>query len=187
MTLESEVIGKFQELGYYQEQSDTYVNVFGIRGRESRVNYFDDYIGIFRRVKGFIEFKVWKGTTRPGLPSLLKPVNRRGTAILVPGQYKDAYRCGYYKGYLALKQTGEVRVYRDATLDEKWDTREASIDEGLFGIHIHRAGLWSKVVGPYSAGCQVIHRVSDYNECMKYVMEAENVGQFKFTYTLLEF
>lgn len=181
------VLSEFTNRGFEFDGRVGFSNVIGIRARDARVNYFDDWLGVVvKQEHDEWKVKLWKGTTRPGKDSLLKPVNAHGTAILVPGQYEDTYGFGIYKGYPALKQERPVRVFRDATLDEKWDTKDAKIEEGLFGIHIHRAGFWSKVVGPYSAGCQVFQKYADYEEFILNIRDSWVGGQDKFTYTLIE-
>lgn len=165
----------------------TSLDVVGFRNKEGRVNYFDDWLGIvFKRYDGEIVYFIWPGTTRPGKDSLLKPVNDDGTAIVVPGKYKEIYSVGNYKGYKALKQVGSIKVYRDRNKDGNWDLGP-TIQEGLFGIHIHKASFWSKIVGPYSAGCQVFQKAEDFEQFMSWIKSAVLDGQTKFNYTLLEF
>lgn len=186
MSLKSWVLNEFESRGLFVEREDLKVNIFGIRNSKARVNHFDDFIGVFSKSWDGWNFRVWRGSTRPGLPSLLKPVNEKGTAILVPGQYKDAYSLGLYKGKKALRQTGLVRVFRDADKDSSWDTNPDSIESGSFGLHIHRAGWWSQLVGPYSAGCQVLQKSTDFDSLIEFVEIAKDVGQELFTYTLFE-
>lgn len=179
------IVETFKDKKYILDSGNR-VNLVGFRNPKSKVNYFDDALGVlfWNTIKW--ELKLWPGTTMPGSGSLLKPVNSRGTAILVPGQYVDSYQLGLHKGYRALCQVEPVRVYRDANLDKKWDTEEATIQRGRYGINIHKAGWWSRVVGPYSAGCQVFQRSADFQEFLDICLGAEKKGQKRFTYTLFE-
>lgn len=84
----------------------------------------------------------WPITTKPGTTVLRRPVNSKGTAILVPGQYEGVYKLDLHAGkYLALCQRlGSVKVYRDNDKDDQYDLNPSTIEEGMFGINIHRAG-----------------------------------------------
>ena len=76
------------------------------------------------------------------------PMNSKGCAILVPGQYRGSHKLRLHQGrYLALGQQRSVKVYRDRDKDGHYDFDESTIDEGLFGINIHRA---TKYVGKTS-------------------------------------
>ena len=113
-----------------------------------------------------------------------------GTAILVPGQYKNTYRIAKHKGeYLALCQRSNknVKVWRDNNKDNILDW-EGEPKPGVFGINIHRANEEGKTIKVdwHSAGCQVIANIKDFNRMMKLAntQKTENKGD-TFTYTLL--
>jgi hypothetical protein len=61
-----------------------------------------------------------------------------------------------------------------------------TIEEGKFGINIHKAGNMSSVVNKWSAGCQVFKNASDFEEFMDIVRHARDNWGNSFTYTLLE-
>jgi hypothetical protein len=124
----------------------------------------------------------------PGLSMLRGPVNPKGTAILVPGQYVDAYKKDLHAGkYEALCQRLKpVRVFRDANRDTQYDLDPATIQEGMFGINIHKAGTLTESVDRYSAGCQVFQREADFNLFMLIVDAAIKRESTSFTYTLFE-
>ena len=91
---------------------------------------------------------------------------------------------GYHKGqYEALIQRGLVQVYRDNNRDNILDF--ASIQEGIFGINIHKAGVDSAYVDNWSAGCQVFKRSSDFMAFMEICKKSAALYGNKFTYTLL--
>jgi hypothetical protein len=164
------------------------VNVFGIRNY-GRVNAFDDFICLlYRNSRGKWIWRQYEGTTMPGLTTLRVPVNSHGTAILVPGQYRGAYRIDKHAGkYDALCQRlGQVKVYRDRNRDDQYDLDPATIQEGMFGINIHRAGLRTEQVGGWSAGCQVIRHASQFEDFIKILKSAQARFGNRFTYTLLE-
>lgn len=163
------------------------INIVGFRSKEQVPDKFNDYLAVYlAKSGGVFEYDCWPITTMPGIPWLRTPMNRKGTAVLVPGQYRNSYRIGLYHGYRALRQVGPVRVFRDNNLDGEADMENVSIEEGFFGIHIHRAGLWSKIVGVSSAGCQVFQRRRDFDEFMSFCEEASTFHKNSFSYTLLD-
>lgn len=171
---------------FSNEVRDYNINIVGWRTPLEEEDSFSDFISVYWRHKGYWESKSWPATTRPGTPWLFHPENINGTAVLVPGQYVDAYSLGDYKGYTALRQVLPVRVYRDNNRDSKIDKKSDTIEEGLFGIQIHKAGAFSKFIGLNSAGCQVFQKSADFEEFIDLCTKAaKNFGN-KFTYTLLE-
>jgi hypothetical protein len=86
--------------------------------------------------------------------------------------------------YEALGQNKPVKVFRDPNKDMKYD--ENKIDEGLFGINIHKAGDNSTFVENWSEGCQVFKKSKDFEEFMTICRKARNVHGNSFTYTLIE-
>lgn len=167
------------------------LNIVGIRSANTKVNNFDDNIlVIYRNDNKDWEVLCGAATTDPGLTPLLRPQNSSGTAILVPGQYRGSHKIDLHAGkYLALRQSGaKVKVYRDNNRDKKHDMRKGTIEEGFFGINIHRASKWkeSKLVNSYSAGCQVFQSPKDFNRFLSLCQKsAEKFGN-GFSYTLLE-
>lgn len=97
------------------------------------------------------------------------------------------YKLDLHAGkYLALCQRlGPVQVYRDNDKDDKYDLDPSTIDEGMFGINIHKAGLNSTEVNGWSAGCQVFKRYNDYKDFLYVCKTASKIFGNKFTYTLI--
>lgn len=166
------------------------LNIVGVRSTNMRANKFDDSINVFyKNTKKDWEVRVYKITTDPGSYYLEHPMNVAGTAILVPKQYRSAYKIGLHRGsYEALVQRGvnPVQIYRDSDKDEILDMEKNSILEGYFGINIHKAGTDSTIVEKWSAGCQVFKTRSDFNDFMTLVNRAAKYWGPTFTYTLLE-
>lgn len=185
-----EIIGIFKSLNYevkYEDEHRYNLNIVGFRNKLSRADYFDDTIGVFYQEAGKWIVHFFEGTTLPGKPHLLKPVNAKGAAILAPGQYKDAYKLGLHKcKYEALVQRESVKVFRDTNKDLRYDQIEQTSEVGFFGINIHRASFGAKLVGPNSAGCQVVKNVNDYDTLMSLCRKASSFCNNKFTYTLVE-
>jgi hypothetical protein len=157
---------------------------FRIKGLD---NTFKDVIGVYWFENMQWNVEVWPATTVPGTPWLWSPMNKTGAAVLVPGQYIDAYSLGQYKGYEALIQTGPVKVYRDNNRDSQADENPDTIETGFFGICIHKAGLLTKYINKNSAGCQVFKCSADFDEFIALCRGQKKFLGNKFTYTLLEF
>ena len=179
----------FDEKGYewYDRDMPFNLNIFGVRNSKRRVNAFDDFLYVIYRNHN-LDWRIhqWEITTDPGLSVLENPINQEGTAILVPGQYKSAYKLGLHRGkYKALvQQGGTVKVYRDNNRDNVHDFDENTIEEGWFGINIHKAGTDSNLVDGWSAGCQVFKREKDFNEFIEICDKAAGIYGNSFTYTL---
>ncbi len=165
---------------------DEALNIIGIRSTNDIANSFDDWLYlIYKDGSGQLKQYEYPITTDPGAYWLENPTNLEGTAVLVPGQYKDSHGLGLHQGkYEVLKQRSPLKVWRDNTKDNKID-KGGKIHEGIFGINIHRSNPMSQsqVVEKWSAGCQVFQKVADFNFFMDV---CRNSGQQAFTYTLLE-
>ena len=169
------------------------INIVGIRNSETGsqiTNKFDDLITVsYKTDKDTWVYWEADCTTAPGKHWAENLLNPDGVAILVPGQYRGAYTIGVHQGkYEALKQSGKVKVYRDDNLDDNYDYDPNSIQEGIFGINIHRASSsgTSTQIDKWSAGCQVIANNLDFAEFMATVNEAADHWGDLFTYTLIE-
>ena len=167
------------------------VNIVGVRSNEMRANMFDDWMTVFYDSDDGTDtrFHVFQCTTDPGTYWLKHPSRVEGTAILVPNQYRSVYSVDYHGGkYLALCQrNGNVAVYRDPDRDNLLDMDPATIMWGMFGINIHHASYYgtSTQVDKWSAGCQVIASIDDFNTFMGIIQKSKQNYGNKFTYTLL--
>ena len=124
------------------------LNIVGVRnsstGRDV-TNAFDDLITVSRFDNGVWKYYEWAATTDPGRKGVMEYHNAAGVARMVAGQYIDSHGLGLHQGkYQALKQFKPVKVYRDANKDLTYD--ETKIQEGVFGINIHKAGVDSVLV-----------------------------------------
>lgn len=185
----------FINKGYsFFEQGDYNLNIVGVRNDSGDASKFDDFIKLFYKVDGEWVCDVYAATTEPGtsiLRSPIKAVRHKGTAILVPDQYRSTYRIGTHGGkrrYTALVQRGgKVRVVRDNNRDSKPDYHNPE-EEGWFGINIHKHwGSDARInTGGVSAGCQVFQSSQDFYEFMDTCERAAEEWGNSFTYTLLE-
>lgn len=182
----------FEKKGYAFFTKGNYnVNIIGVRSNQNNkvTNLYDDYLILdYNDEKGH-QRKIWNITTEPGAKLMKAPSNSKGTAILVPGQYRGVYAVDLHRGkYNALCQRlGPVKVYRDNNKDMIYDLNPTKIDTGYFGINIHRSdATWTRnTIDGYSAGCQVFNNPNSFNEFMSIIMKAKLMFGNKFTYTLI--
>jgi hypothetical protein len=164
------------------------VNIVGIRNSSTGqkvTNAFDDHLTISYKENGEWKFQIWSATTDPGKKGVLEYHNAAGVARLVEGQYRGSHGIGLHQGkYEALKQAKNVKVYRDANKDLNYD--ENKIQEGVFGINIHKAGADSTYVENWSEGCQVFKKSADFDAFMAIVRKSRDIHGNSFTYTLIE-
>ncbi len=164
---------------------DNQLNIVGVRNSatgDKVTNAFDDHITVSRIDNGVWKYYEWAATTDPGRKGVLEYHNVNGVARMVPGQYIDSHGLGLHQGkYEALKQFKNVKVFRDANKDLVYD--ETKIQEGVFGINIHKAGVDSTLVENWSEGCQVFKRAQEFEAFMTL---ARASAQKAFTYTLIE-
>lgn len=181
--------------GYkYFTGGDFDVNIIGVRNSETNgkvTNAFDDCVTISYKEDGEWKFHCYQATTDPGSHWEQNLLNEKGVAILKPGQYRGSHKLRLHQGkYLALGQQKAVKVYRDNNRDGKYDLLEENVDEGIFGINIHRAtgrkGGKSIRVDKWSAGCQVIADNDDWHQFLDICQTAREMWGNSFTYTLLE-
>lgn len=177
--------------GYvYFKSGDYNLNLIGIRSDCNRkvTNKFDDYLLVTYYVKGELKSKIYTITTEPGRYYMqVKLGNAKGTAILVPGQYRGCWQIGKHNGkYNALVQVKPISVYRDSNKDNLYDLNK--IDKGLFGVNIHRASqsVVSVNIDNWSAGCQVFADPKEFKEFMSLCEEQRKRYGNSFTYTLLD-
>lgn len=163
------------------------LNIIGIRNSypgHKVTNMFDDIITVSYKSGETWIYKEWPCTTEPGKKGVMEYHNASGVARLVEGQYRSSYIIGLHQGkYEALRQHKPVKVYRDPDKDMEYD--EEKIEEGLFGINIHKAGADSTYVENWSEGCQVFKRSADFAEFMNICKQAAKIHGPIFTYTLI--
>ena len=185
-----------EKLGHkYFTQGVLNVNIIGIRNSDTNgkvTNKFDDTMTISYMDNDMQwQYNEYNCTTDPGDDYVDNPLMEKGVAILKPGQYSGSHKIRLHGGkYTALGQKKPVKVYRDANKDGVYDYDESTVDEGVFGINIHRAtsleGKTSTYIDKWSAGCQVIASNDDWHEFLNICQEARSEWSNSFTYTLIE-
>jgi hypothetical protein len=192
MKLTREIIEKAVKAKGYNwfENGDYNVNIVGVRNMangQKATNTFDDWITISYREKGEWKFYSFPATTEAGTHYLKNPMNKNGTAIIVPNQYKGSHAIGLHQGkYSALRQVGKLRIWRDNDKDLDYDyVNEA--DSFNDGINIHKANNTgtSVHVNNWSAACQVLANAKDFDLFMDVCQKSADLYGNKFTYTLI--
>jgi len=179
---------KAKGYAWFEGVKDYDVNIVGVRNSatgQTVTNAFDDVITVSFKIDGVWQYKEWANTTDPGKKGVMQYGNKAGVARLVEGQYRGSHTIRLHQGkYEALGQAKNVKVYRDANKDMKYD--ETKIDEGVFGINIHKAGADSTYVENWSEGCQVFKKSAEFEEFMTICRKAKAIHGNSFTYTLIE-
>ena len=179
---------KAKGYAWFEGAKDFDVNIVGVRNSatgQKVTNAFDDQLTVSYKEGGAWKFHQWPCTTDPGKKGVMEYHNAAGVARLVEGQYRGSHTLGLHQGkYEALKQAKPVKVYRDADKDMEYD--ENKIQEGIFGINIHKAGADSTYVENWSEGCQVFKKAADFESFMVICRKAAAVHGKSFTYTLIE-
>ena len=172
---------------WFEGAKDYDLNIVGVRNAATGAavtNVFDDVLTVSYKVAGVWQFASWPATTDPGKKGVLEYHNAAGVARLVEGQYRGSHTIRLHQGkYEALGQAKNVKVYRDANKDLIYN--EDKIQEGVFGINIHKAGADSTYVENWSEGCQVFKRSADFDGFMAICREARKIHGNSFSYTLI--
>ena len=171
------------------------VNIIGIRNSDTKgrvTNAFDDLMTIsYKCEEGYWHYNEFKCTTDPGSHWVKNILNKKGVAILKPGQYRGSHKLRLHQGkYLALGQKKHMKIYRDDNRDGNYDLNENTVREELIGINIHRAtaktGGKSTRIDKWSAGCQVIASNKDWYKFLDICQRARDIHGNSFSYTLIE-
>lgn len=194
----NEVKQLYAKNGYKFREEVGAINIFGIRSKTSKSDKFDDLGGVAYKIVGGQTFvdHFWM-TTDPGKHWLTSPMNKDGTIILVPGQYKNVYTKGLHNGdYDCFKQVGQMAYVRDYNKDTTLDfdlyrnpeERKIRLFWGVNGTNLHRASKWKilEFVGPYSAGCQVVQRAETFEKLLKLRDWSATYDYTHWDYTLFE-
>ncbi len=172
------LLSAFARKQYFVDDRELALNLCGVRSVNRTSGKYDDTIAALVKKDGEWTLKEWAATVDPSPRYLKRPINRRGTAALVPDQYLNTWEVDNHNGWITTlcQRNGPVRVFRDSNRNVTLDYDTDTIQIGNFGINFH-PGL--------SAGCQCFEKKSDHGEMMKMVSEHVRSGYpDKFHYTL---
>lgn len=181
----------FEQKGYVWFTRGNYnLNIIGVRSNNNKkvTNIYDDILVVDYNTGNGHKRVCYTITTEPGKYYMQNLGNPKGTAILVPGQYRGCFQIGLHRGkYKALCQKKEVKVYRDGNKNMTYDMIPESINKGMFGINIHRSNeTWKRnTIDKYSAGCQAFNSPIEFNSFMRLCEEQRKLYGNSFTYTLI--
>ena len=181
----------FKEKGYAWFTKGNYnLNIIGIRSNNNNkvTNKYDDMLVVDYNTGNGHKRVCYTITTEPGIYYIENLCNSNGAAILVPGQYRGCWQIRLHRDkYKALCQKKEVKVYRDNNKNLIYDINPETIDNGIFGINIHRSNetYTRNTIDQYSAGCQVFNNPVEFNAFMRLCEEQRKLYGNSFTYTLI--
>ena len=160
--------------------------ILGVQSEEDAYNEFDDKFYIF---KGDKCVKVVKGTTNAGTTGLKNytKYSSKGVAVIKTNEwYYDLWSYGLHKGRMpALKQRKPIKYFRDWNKNNLVEEM-GELYQGIIGINFHTVlyeknlSYWTKLIGGWSVGCQVINHVGEYYKILDLVKNQKTV-----TYCLL--
>ena len=166
------------------------LNLIGLRSLPGAVERFDDWIcALWQDATGAWQVLAVRGTTDPGLYWLRSPGRAAGTAVLIHDRfYPSIWRVGRHKGqYPALTQNPDRSpppVWRDGDKDGAVRYGGAEhLDAG--GINLHHAGTSSTVVDQWSAGCQVVAALADWDRLWSLIERSAATFGSTFSYALI--
>lgn len=187
---------RYEEKGYKFFTGIYDLNIFGIRSNTKIAGEFDDWVGVAYLDNSRCERLFFaKATTDSGAKYLLNPLHPKGAAIMLPGQYRKAYKLGIHGrtwasgGYKALEQINPMRYVRDNNKNNILGDSVTVPFEDILKTNVHRANKFKIIdrIGGYSAGCQVIQDPVQFETfiCICEEQKTHGHGDF-FTYTLFE-
>jgi hypothetical protein len=207
---------KAKKLSVFENDAKEHnLNLVAVRTSDNTSNNFNDFLYAFYKYNGSWVVKEYAVTTDPGITYRKNPINKTGTAILLPGQYKGMWQIGLHQGkYKALTQKQPCTVIRDNNKDSKLDyiipphadistvskggitytyyldsTGKiiATTETGVFGINCHKSGKGITAdVNNHSAGCVVLADNDKFDdEFIPMCEAAAKAFGNSFTFTLL--
>ena len=117
--------------GYkYFTGGDWDVNIIGVRNSKTKgrvTNAFDDCVTISYKEDSEWKFHCYKATTDPGSHWEQNLLNKKGVAILKPGQYRGSPKLDLHQGkYLALRQQNPCLLYTSPSPRDRTRSRMPS-------------------------------------------------------------
>ena len=123
-----------------------------------------------------------------GVRSEVDIFNKFDDALLVI--YRDSRANWEVRSYSITTDPGKIwqeKPMHSANLNHEHDRDAGTIDEGIFGINLHRSRSTgeAELVNAYSAGCQVFKNATDFKDFMELMKRSEKRFGNSFTYTLI--
>lgn len=158
-------------------------NPFAIRNFDKiREGIYNDSIGLLSEKLIYIV----RGTTDPS-PFYIetKPMNPKGTAVLLEGLHDRIWMVGIHagrvtalvNGWRGIHKTKQQKVKR---LDKNYKFTP-KIYKGWYCCNLHPAFDAKESIGRSSAGCQVIMNRLEFNRYMQYILTSKEYLNNKWT------
>ena len=175
---------------------DLKLNMIWERTNETITNIFTDYLYVAYVDGGKKKVICIPATTKPGLKgSIDSPITHEGvtgTAIIVPGQYVDAWSfrdtSKEFSSYPYFRQYGKIDYWRDFDKDREID-RVQFQDDKIFGTHWHKMSnngtYGSGQINNWSLGCMGASE-PEFKKILTIVRASVKAHGVKFTGTILE-
>jgi hypothetical protein len=185
----------FNKKGYKFFTGEFNTNLIGIRMNDQKLNKFSDlFLLIYMDHSNKWHVERATGTTVPGDYYHYNYHNPNGLGIIVPDQYRGAFKSGLHRGRPALIQNTTFKVFRDTNKDGKIDKVNIMDAPPSSGFNFHNAvstkfpnKIYMENIGKFSEGCQVLANRVKYQmflDIIEYSMNLWNSNSS--TYTLLE-
>lgn len=161
-------------------------NLIGIRDEEGiKADIINDQLGFFTEDELFL----CPGTTDPGVYwTTSSERNKSGTFHLLEGFHENIWTFGRHKGYDALvndyRYCKPTKGWRDSDYNFTRSQKDIVVCD-YFGVNFHRMdkNIIAKLIGKYSAGCQVVQNPKDFDYILQ---KAKESGQKTFNYMLFK-
>lgn len=173
-------------INYYKEKGLPVqkINLFGIRDDSGMSkDLINDVLGFWTDE----EICIVPGTTDPGVYwTASDERNKAGTFHLLEGHHETIWTIGKHKGYEALvndyRFCRPTKGWRDANYNYIYDKKDRIVCD-YYGINFHRmhVSAIAKLIGKYSAGCQVVQNPKDFEYILQQVKAS---GEKVFNYML---
>jgi hypothetical protein len=181
-----------EALGYkwFEDQP----NIIGVRTKLQVPDIFNDLLFIVYKKDGVEQLYSATITTEPGTTYQKKLLNKKGCWVMMPAQMINAYKSGFHHkrpDHRCLQSLGKIYGLReddgDGILFDDNDAVAAWADGTTVGANIHGASKLgeSKIVGAWSAGCQVHNNWAKKEEMMNIVDRYKKINKGWVTYTLI--
>lgn len=191
--------GKVIEKGFmFFDNGDYNLNFIWERTNDEITNQFTDYLHVLYYLNQMPQIISIPATTKPGLKgSIDSPITYEGitgTAVIIPGQYKGAWR--YTEGYSEkhypfnypyFEQVKGINYWRDGNKDLMIDQVQEQ-DGQIFYTHWHamsNMGASGFPVNNWSMGCMGAEE-PQWRKIIEITREAVKKWGYVFTGTIIE-
>ena len=185
----------FHKKGYIFFKGKFNVNLIGIRMNHQELDKFSDlFLLVYMDHLNNWHVEKAIGTTVPGNYYHKNYSNPNGLGIIVPGQYRGAFKQGLHRSRPSLIQNTTFKVFRDTNKDGKIDEVNVTDAPPSMRFDFHDAvsstnpnKIFLENIGKFSEGCQVLANKVKYKMWLNIILYSMELWKSPtITYTLLE-